>query len=269
MLVLSHILSACILTSLVAARALPAQQRGNKLFSFDNDVFFNKVIKPLTNAQLLAAHLPPQPPRPIAAKVVGGKKRSPSPVDSALAPRTSSASIDPHGVILVRKESTKEVLGYVSNVLNVFDCFGITTDLSKAATFDLDSTTDFFSIAVEKQSAPVIGAAQGPSGDVPLALGPGSGNFAALCPVQKTTGVAHDELNSLQSPSESDIWSINPSTLEVTAHWTNPDGTRTLATIFFDTTFQDLEITGDLDQTVKDAVLAFDAETVTFTWVGQ
>ncbi|KZT35038.1 hypothetical protein SISSUDRAFT_1051980 [Sistotremastrum suecicum HHB10207 ss-3] len=53
--------------------------------------------------------------------------------------------------------------------------------------------------------------------------------------------------------TESDIWTFNPLTLELTASWTNPDGSRSPVTIFFDQDpdFGNVGITGDLADVIS------------------
>lgn len=54
---------------------------------------------------------------------------------------------------------------------------------------------------------------------------------------------------------QTDIWSLNPITLELTATWTNTDGTRVPVTIFFDNdaTEGNVGLTGDLPALVAAA----------------
>ncbi|KZT35024.1 hypothetical protein SISSUDRAFT_1051968 [Sistotremastrum suecicum HHB10207 ss-3] len=102
----------------------------------------------------------------------------------------------------------------------------------------------------------------------PFTLGKGSSNFAFLDPVPASTGPA--QLSGVPNPSEpisnmdpldpplateSDIWSLNPVTLELAASWTNPDGSRIPVTIFFDDNFDfgSVGITGDLDAVISAA----------------
>jgi len=93
---------------------------------------------------------------------------------------------------------------------------------------------------------PFVGGAVGNEGGT---FGAGSPAYAFL------TGTSHTAANSppanvgnsLGSASESTIWFIDCQTLEITAQWTNPDNSQYPATVFYDVSFGDFLMTGDVN----------------------
>ncbi|KAJ7118537.1 hypothetical protein C8R43DRAFT_94317 [Mycena crocata] len=73
-----------------------------------------------------------------------------------------------------------------------------------------------------------------------------------------------DGFNSVYGPGESQIWSLDCSSLKITAQWTNDDLTKKPTTIFYDTVMDILGLTGDLS--LYNSAFTDGAHAVTFTF---
>ncbi|KZT35040.1 hypothetical protein SISSUDRAFT_1051983 [Sistotremastrum suecicum HHB10207 ss-3] len=239
-----------------------------------------------SNAQVLASGSKRvQPPKPIARKIVEGKKSRGNPIDTApLARRSAAPNVAPCGFIDGYSEDAMSMLANLdSGPTRTYDhAWAIVLDIlplfrqvwlpppDVSGFINLNFGNDILDEGDPVLPGPPLGAVWQPfTGDKsvgPFSLGSGSSNFAFLGPVPESTGPAAlfgtpnpSEPISLMDPfdppfaPESDIWSINPVTLEVTATWTNPDGTRLPATIFWDDTvdYGNVGITGDLNAVVS------------------
>jgi len=159
------------------------------------------------------------------------------------------------GTIAVFK-TDNTLLGYISHAYDGVDSFVTTSDPTKAQLFQLPSTTpyygafDIITSSPEIDSVhPYLGAGAGPYADV---LGTGSAGYAIF------TGTTHVPANSPPSTSgssskgtsdpaiESQIWSIDGNTLELTAQWTNPDGSQPTTILYSDVVFGFVGLTDDL-----------------------
>ncbi|KZT35733.1 hypothetical protein SISSUDRAFT_1121396 [Sistotremastrum suecicum HHB10207 ss-3] len=215
----------------------------------------------MTNARMLAQGLKRlQPPRSLAKQIVEGKKKRGNPVDTAHKAKRSEAPVSSCGMIGAQ-DSALQSVGFLNYAPPFFyrNPIAFVVQPTEVGTenydyFDLPvDTSDLFSIGVEfyfSFSGSYLGAIwrsfSGTSAG-PTSLSPGSTNIAFLEPV------------SLSSPgpggSQSSIWSLNLATLELTATWTNPDGSRFPATIFWDADEDDgnVGLTGDLDAVIAAA----------------
>jgi len=213
-----------------------------------------------TNARRFAMGLTPKRPATLPERVTApGRIRNPSRV---VAPRQGGLS--PSGLTgltgTIAVFAGASLLGLISQDLNINGGYQVGLP---AAVFTLSGTTGYIDIAVQGAQYPDLGG--GLSGGGGSAMGQGSAAFAFIAAVQQTTGPASNYDNSVGSPSESNIWSINTATLEITASWTNPTGDRVDVTIFNDISFSELDLTGDLS--TFSSTFADSVEPVTFYFV--
>ncbi|KZT35023.1 hypothetical protein SISSUDRAFT_1051966 [Sistotremastrum suecicum HHB10207 ss-3] len=242
---------------------------------------FRDAVRPLTNGQLLAAGMHLQPPKPIAKKIVQSKKRRANAVDTAPLARRSSGPEIPSRVTITGKDATTgEVLGFLDfqpegqfeDATGFVLTFNIFNPDHFENVFLIDSSKGLNNIDIAIEDDPdfpgtdlVVGAGWeiffpgDPTG--PFTLGKGSSNVAIVVPANKTDGPATlDSQTETRSgdpffghgPTESNIWSINPLTFELTASWINPDNSLVPVTIFWDPQefFGNVGIAGDLDAAV-------------------
>jgi len=174
------------------------------------------------------------------------------------------------GVIKVHADGS--LLGYISQKFNPINLYTLTTDLPDALMFLLP--TQHFNTAID------ITALAGPSAVGPLlgsvgsnAFGKGQSGFSYLAGVTHTdagmppSSIAATSLQALghNMPSESQIWTMKCS-LDISAQWINPTGSRAPTTIFYDPVANFLGLTGDVTSLgaayPKDNVIA-----VSFTFV--
>ncbi|EMD38927.1 hypothetical protein CERSUDRAFT_112636, partial [Gelatoporia subvermispora B] len=189
-----------------------------------------------TNAQRLAAGLPPLPPKRRAAgtRIVSA---SPSPSASPRPPQKFS------GVVKVRLASNGTTIGFVQNgtanvagvsasdVTDRLEVAFSTTGAPNAAPFNILATNPTF-------PAPFFVGGNGTA-----ALGSGSANVVAIDRVGQTSPFAPPDSSA---GGESAIWSYSLRTKELTARWINPDGSKPKTAIGFNSTANSLFLTGDI-----------------------
>ncbi|THH17776.1 hypothetical protein EW146_g3108 [Bondarzewia mesenterica] len=163
----------------------------------------------LTNAERLRKRMPPLPPVRRAPTPAGARRGVPS-------PSPSPSPVKFSGTIQVR--SNGSTVGSIKKDSPTGVNFGSP---------DNDLTVKFVNGALQATNANFF---VGGSGSKPI--GPGSPNSVAFAAVQ-------------QGPTAS-IWSLDSSTGNLTAQWTNPDGSKPPTTIAFDIRDNILLFTGDL-----------------------
>ncbi|KZS91436.1 hypothetical protein SISNIDRAFT_516779 [Sistotremastrum niveocremeum HHB9708] len=216
----------------------------------------------MTNAKILAEGVKRlQPPRPLASKIVEGKKRRANPVDTAWKAKRSAPVVSSCGMIWA-EDTNLQTRGYLNYGLSFFyrHSSAFVVEIQDVGNevenmFDLPvDTTGFFSIGIE-DSLQFDGAYIGGSwatfsgstaGSFDLAVG--STNFAFLEPIILGPGKG-------PAADQSAIWSLDLATLELTATWINSDGSLFPATIFWDDNSENgnVGLTGDLDAIVAAA----------------
>ncbi|KZS89492.1 hypothetical protein SISNIDRAFT_469263 [Sistotremastrum niveocremeum HHB9708] len=192
------------------------------------------VWKPLSNRALLAARLPPRSPKFVESLVA---KRRPSAVDAISGTAT-----------IIVKDENGATLGFVGKELTDFDTFPITQDSTLALTVTVvpspDPTSDFVDLKIPGQPADTsfVGLALGAAG---AAFGKGNAAYGFMGPISEST-TPDSDTNNVGGASESQIWTLNPSTLVLSALWRGESGDPIPLTLFADGTFGDLDFAGDL-----------------------
>ncbi|KAI0643357.1 hypothetical protein C8Q79DRAFT_173822 [Trametes meyenii] len=202
-----------------------------------------------TNAQRLAAGLPPRAPRkyykratstlanPLGPAPVKRSAPSPSPSPYYARPQVETSY---SGRLAARLAGTDTPAGYVraspSGVASVaFTTFG------PRALFDISHIDVALASDPEafqrSQETPFIGA----SGTV--ALGTGSASAVALHRVQQTAPHARPAATG----GESTIWTYDAATGSLTAHWVNPDGSHPKTRVAYRARDGALFLAGDVD----------------------
>ncbi|KZS91438.1 hypothetical protein SISNIDRAFT_467686 [Sistotremastrum niveocremeum HHB9708] len=228
------------------------------------DALAVQASRPVTNAKMMEKGMKRlQPPKKLASQIVEGKKKRANRIDTApLARRSSAPAVIPCGMINAVDARTGEFLGildfdvryvYLQQRAFVVEGTGGQSGYDSWQVFDMpEDTSGIFSLRVEdfyQPSSAFIGATwlgfdNSVSG--PYDLGPGSTNIAFTNLIGFSPGGGQ---------YQSDLWSINPTTTELTATWTNSDGSLFPATIFFDDDQGDgnVGLTGDLPAVVAAA----------------
>ncbi|KAI0354441.1 hypothetical protein OH77DRAFT_502305 [Trametes cingulata] len=210
-----------------------------------------------TNAQRLAAGLPPRAPRtfkratstaadPLAPAPVRRSAPSPSP-SFAYSKTRPLVETSYTGRIVARDAGTDVPVGYVRASSSGVDAEGaahvaFTTTGSKAlfSISNLDSTvTNDPEAFASAQASPFIGGA-GTS-----ALSAGSSSAVALNRVPQTSAHARPAAAG-PGGAESTIWTFDAATQALTAHWVNPDGSHPKTRVAYSARDGSLILTGDV-----------------------
>ncbi|KAI9059839.1 hypothetical protein FKP32DRAFT_1605769 [Trametes sanguinea] len=225
-----------------------------------------------TNAQRLAAGLPPRAPRtykrvtstvadPLAPAPV--KRTAPSPSPSPFA--HSKPAVSYTGRIVARHPGKDDVVGFLrapSSGVALGNNESSTTVTFKTpggnSLFSITNVTSSDAEASSTQEASLIGAS-GTS-----ALGAGSANAVTLETVKQTAPHARPALTG----GESTIWTFDVSTKALTAHWVNPDGSHPKTRVAYNAHNGTLVLTGDVDaynkahadEPVTEVALYFESE---------
>ncbi|KAJ7615388.1 hypothetical protein FB45DRAFT_1107990 [Roridomyces roridus] len=196
-----------------------------------------------TNSQRLARGLGPLPPT----------RRT-----SELLPRTSCVPLaNTQGVIQVIDSTTSAIKGYVSNYFDSQNTYTIADLSTDALIVSWSSTTPFkgaFELTAVNGPDPaysLFGTVGGSKSYVlkkdkaGLAYLSGVGHTPAGSPPSTTAGTSIEALG-YTGPSESAIWTLNCHSLQITAQWTNADGTSPAIDSFvYDAYVNSLNIVGD------------------------
>ncbi|OSC97168.1 hypothetical protein PYCCODRAFT_1472054 [Trametes coccinea BRFM310] len=204
-----------------------------------------------TNAQRLAAGLPPRAPRtykratPTAANPLAPapvKRTAPSPSPSPFA--HARPAVNYSGRIVARHPGSDDVVGYLralSSGVSLGSNESSTTVAFKTpggnALFSISNGTSSDAEASSTQEASLIGALG------TFALGSGSANAVTLENVKQTAPHARPALTG----GESAIWTFDVSTQALTAHWVNPDGSHPKTRVAYNAHNGTLLLTGDVD----------------------
>ncbi|KAF7375151.1 hypothetical protein MSAN_00401600 [Mycena sanguinolenta] len=167
------------------------------------------------------------------------------------------------------------IAGYISSEFDSQHAYTLTTSKSSALQVNLPSTSPFgasFNIlAVNGQDNrhPYLGAVGGGNGyrfgqgQRGSAFLTGTGASPANSPPSSRGGTSMQS-TGYNAPGESQIWSMDCKTREISAQWTNADSTQPETTIFYDTVDKYLGLTSDLEAF---NVGPQDAHSVTFYFV--
>jgi len=202
-----------------------------------------------TNAARMRRGLDPLPPI----------RRSPR----SLKPRTSPPPChwpsSAQGVISVSKTTDGSLKGYISKRLGSQNAYTLTTDLKIAQTFAfplVDYNGAWIDItAVDggpSPANPLLGAVGGPNGyDFGEAKLASTAYLAAVTHTNYNSPANFSAGTSMQSagydgPSESQIWELQCSSLEILAFWTNVDNTQNAPTLFYDPAVDYLGLADDI-----------------------
>jgi len=163
-------------------------------------------------------------------------KRDPSPVKM-------------NGVVAVFS-AEQGFMGYIRLSLSQYATTGLTTDLNQVAYVRMPNAAPqpHFDLGIYNASAPYLAVIQGYSGSN---WGAGNPGYGSMTVVQHSTYPASNTNNPTFLPSESNIWTVNMQTSQLTATWFNDNGTPVPCTIYYDIRYSDFGFTGDLAQYVK------------------
>lgn len=183
--------------------------------------------------------------------------------------------IPTQGVIAISSTADGSLKGYLASQFNIQRSYTLTTDLTTAQTFTLPSASPYnipIDISTDNSpdmSRPLLGAIGGSSGFYlqPGQLGTaylaGVGHINANSPPSTTVGTSM-QLIGYNGSSESQIWMLSCN-LDISAQWTNSDGSQPVTTFFYDPQVDYLGLTSDL--AVLDSFFDESALAVTFTFV--
>ncbi|KAJ6631024.1 hypothetical protein B0H10DRAFT_704360 [Mycena sp. CBHHK59/15] len=222
-----------------------------------------------TNSDRMRRGLPPLPPTRIR-----------SALEDRLQPRTSPIPCSPLSNTLGYVQVTKSdgtAAGYISKTFDDQRSYTLTTSLSAALQVILpslspfDGPIDILASNGPDAAHPYLGAVGGSGG---YTFGPGIGGYSymsgtgASSPNSPPSSSAGTSIQSLgyNAPSESQIWSIDCLTRQISAQWTNTDSSQPATSLFYDPLVDFLGLTSDLD-TFNDDFVDEGAYAVTFTFV--
>jgi len=217
-----------------------------------------KPSRPLTNGELMSGGYAPRPPqgynkngkktRP--SRMGGGSKYQPPPAPKPSGyngPGYSTIAKNVQGNVVVM--GTNGPIGFIRHDLTQFGTFTFTTDASQAEVFSKSKTpspTKGFEITSLSQDLPFFGAGQGFSA-WPLNNPKPAPVYASFAPVSHSVAPPTDSANPTGQPSESNLWSMDASTGELTAQWGLNSGKYVDMKIFYDVTYGDLNMAQDFD----------------------
>jgi len=195
-----------------------------------------------TNSDRLARGLPPAPPR--FGRTLPGRADSPTPAFAAKRSKPSQGQVWYSGRLEVR-DSQDHTLGYLrTGAINGINFAGHDKDLHVSISGYGDGP---FNIKITNPGyAPPlwVGATVG-SSTTKLAVG--SPSLVGFSNVEKThpnsTPVFNADSGSFE---ESAIWTIDHTTLELKAHYVNPDGSKPATVLSYDIRENSIFFTGDL-----------------------
>jgi len=169
--------------------------------------------------------------------------------DIPLHAKRAPAAVKLNGVVAVFS-AEKGFMGYIRLALSQYATTGLTTDTSKVAFVSMPNATPspHFDLGIANASAPFLAVIQGYSGSN---WGKGNPGYGSMTVVQHSTYPASKINNPTHLPSESNIWTIDMSTSQLTATWFNDNGTPVPCTIYYDVTYSDFGFSGDLAAYVK------------------
>ncbi|KAJ6468457.1 hypothetical protein C8R45DRAFT_1218931 [Mycena sanguinolenta] len=214
------------------------------------------------NADRLRRGLPPLPP------FRRGDRPPPRPSQQPCVPLSS-----PSGHIEVIK-ADGTIAGYISSEFDQQHAYTLTTSKSSALQVNLPSTSPFSApfniLAVNGQDIrhPYLGAVGGANGyrfgqsQRGSAYLAGTGASPANSPPSSRGGTSMQSIG-YNAPGESQIWSMDCKTREISAQWTNADSTQPKTTIFYDPADKCLGLTFDGTLNVDPQA----AQSVTFNFV--
>ncbi|KAF6752136.1 hypothetical protein DFP72DRAFT_906217 [Ephemerocybe angulata] len=206
--------------------------------------------KQITNAERLRRHLPLLPPT----------RRT-----GALSPRASCVPLaDGTGTIQVRRASNGNILGYIRKTFDSQGSYTFSSNILDALTVKLSSTSissgaqEISAVGGPDGAHPLIGAVGGSAGyDFnPGQLGyryaylSGAGHTNANSPPSFTAGHSIQSLG-YNGPAESTTWFVDCLTLDITAQWTNADGSQPPTSLFYDPPVDFVGLVGDFNQFVS------------------
>lgn len=204
--------------------------------------------KRITNAERLRRHLPLLPPT----------RRT-----GALSPRASCVPLaDGRGTIQVRRASNGNVLGYIRKAFDGQNSYTFSSNVLDALTVKLSSTSissgaqEISAVAGPDPAHPLIGAVGGSGGynfnpgQLGYAYLSGTGHTPANSPPSSTAGHSIQSLG-YNAPAESTIWFVDCLTLDITAQWTNADGSRPATSLFYDPPVDFVGLIGDFNKFVS------------------
>ncbi|KAJ7459349.1 hypothetical protein FB451DRAFT_1272561 [Mycena latifolia] len=159
------------------------------------------------------------------------------------------------GTLQVRRVSDGEKLGYVSDRFNADNAYRVHRRPGAALLVTVPPVAPFgtainlIAARAPDSGHPFLGAVSNGQGD----LGEGEVGAAYLSGTSSVHGNSPPSSSagtSLTLPNhggaESQLWTLNCQTRQVTAQWTNADGSRPPTTIFYDPASKTLGLTGDL-----------------------
>jgi len=163
--------------------------------------------------------------------------------------KRESSSVKLNGVVALFSYA-KGFMGYIALQLTQYGTTPLTTDTSKVAFLKIPSATPspHFNLGIYNASDPYLAVIQGYSGSN---WGTGNPGYGSMTVVQDSSYPASNLYNPTYLPSESNIWTIDDTTGQLTATWFNDNGTPVPCQIYYDVTYGDFGFSGDLAAYVK------------------
>ncbi|KAJ8586760.1 hypothetical protein M405DRAFT_822837 [Rhizopogon salebrosus TDB-379] len=212
----------------------------------------SSTVAALTNAQRLARGLPVLPPPKFGRALPGyawtptekrGASPSPSPSPS---PSAYSTKLQYNTARILVVGSDGQALGYLYNGasgVNGVNAGPPSSDLYVSYTMS-GSEGGLIDLLVTKAAFPApyyLGTTSNAT------LAPGSSAFVSFGNVVQTPANSPPVLVDELKTGESNIWTVDATTMELTAHYVNPDGSAPSTTLAYDTRGNSIIFVGDID----------------------
>ncbi|KAJ6540322.1 hypothetical protein B0H19DRAFT_1239669, partial [Mycena capillaripes] len=206
-----------------------------------------------TNADRMRRGLPPLPPVRRASHVVPGHVFKPRASAVPCTPLTSLTLSKTGSIKLIY--ANKTVAGFIGDTFDAQNSHTVTPVKTSSQKFKMpslspfDSAFNIFATNGPDEAHPYLGAVGAAAGyDLSkkgYAYLAGVNTSPSSSPPDSTCGTSMNHFG-YNGPSESQIWSMDCKTLEITATWTNADYSQTPATIFYSSQYDFLGLTGGL-----------------------
>jgi len=163
--------------------------------------------------------------------------------------KRDTSAVKLNGVVAIFSQQ-QGFMGYIRLKLSQYATTGLTTDTSQVAFLKVPNATPapHFDLGIYNATEPFLAVIQGYSGSN---WGKGNSGYGSMTVVSHSTYPASNINNPTHLPSESNIWTVDYTTGQLTATWFNDNGKQVPCTIYYDITYSDFGFTGDLPAYVK------------------